>query len=89
MTGHFSFASLTKGNGTFDLVRMYLTCQLKASAPHLVWAFGHFLTFFAGIRYWLAVATFSWSGYDMWYRVAYLGAIVSYGVVIYKSFGVR
>lgn len=24
-----------------------------------------------------------------WYTVAYLGAIVSYGVVVYKSFGVR
>ena len=40
------------------------------------------------MRYWLAVAAFSWTGYDLWYRLAYLGAIVSYGVVIYKSFGV-
>lgn len=63
--------------------------QLKASAPHLIWAFGHFLTFFAGARYLLAAVTFSWQGYDLWYRLAYLGAIVSYGVVIYKSFGVR
>ena len=39
------------------------------------------------MRYWLAVAAFSWTGYDLWYRLAYLGAIVSYGVVIYKSFG--
>lgn len=62
--------------------------QLKASAPHLVWAAGHFLTFFAGVRYLLTVATFSWNGYDLWYRVAYFGAIISYGVVIYKSFGV-
>lgn len=36
----------------------------------------------------MASATFAWSGYDLWYKVAYLGAIVSYGVVIYKSFGV-
>ncbi|WFD30581.1 hypothetical protein MSPP1_001602 [Malassezia sp. CBS 17886] len=62
--------------------------MLKASAPHLVWAAGHFLTFFAGVRYFITVATFSWSGYDWWYKAAYLGAIVSYGVVIYKSFGV-
>lgn len=62
--------------------------QLKASLPHLVWAFGHFLTFFAGARYMVATATFAWSGYGLWYRLAYIGAIISYGVVIYKSFGV-
>ena len=62
--------------------------QIKASAPHLVWALGHFLTFVAGMRYLVTAATFAWSGYDIWYRVAYLGAIISYGVVIYKSFGV-
>lgn len=62
--------------------------QLKASAPHLVWAAGHLLTFLAGVRYLFAAATFSWAGYELWYRIAYLGAIVSYGVVIYKSFGV-
>ncbi|KAI3623091.1 Transmembrane nucleoporin [Malassezia furfur] len=62
--------------------------MLKASAPHLIWAAGHFITFLAGFRYLLTIATFSWAGYDAWYRVAYFGAIVSYGVVIYKSFGV-
>ncbi|WFD06134.1 Transmembrane nucleoporin [Malassezia vespertilionis] len=40
------------------------------------------------MRYLLAVATFSWQGYDIWYRLAYIGAILSYGVVIYKSIGV-
>ncbi|WFD34533.1 hypothetical protein MCUN1_001374 [Malassezia cuniculi] len=62
--------------------------MIKASAPHLVWAFGHFLTFIAGVRYLIASATFSWTGYDLWYKFAYFGAIISYGVVIYKSFGV-
>lgn len=53
-----------------------------------MWAAGHFLTFFAGLRYLITAATFSTAGYEIWYRVAFYGAIISYGVVIYKSFGV-
>ncbi|PWN44232.1 hypothetical protein IE81DRAFT_321634 [Ceraceosorus guamensis] len=61
-----------------------------ASTPHLVWAAGHFFTLLAGLRYLLGTITFATSGGGLsaWYRIAYLGAIVSYGVVVYKSFGV-
>ncbi|PWN49655.1 hypothetical protein IE53DRAFT_317244, partial [Violaceomyces palustris] len=59
-----------------------------ASTPHLVWAAGHFLSFLAGLRYLFAVTTFSASGLGRWYTIAYFGAITSYCVVVYKSFGV-
>lgn len=44
--------------------------------------------FLAGLRYLLGVLTFSAPQLGRWYTAAYLGAIVSYGVVVYKSFGV-
>lgn len=59
-----------------------------ASTPHLVWAGGHFLTFLCGLRYLLGVAFLQGASLSKWYTVAYLGALVSYGVVVYKSFGV-
>ncbi len=61
-----------------------------ASTPHLVWAGGHFLVLAAGLRYLLSALTF-WSsgGRSSWaYSATYLGAVISYGVVVYKSFGV-
>ena len=47
----------------------------------------------AGLKYLFSTVTstitFSSSGPGkFWYSLAYLGAIVSYGVVVYKSFGV-
>jgi hypothetical protein len=59
-----------------------------ASTPHLVWAAGHFLTFIAGLRFLIGTFLFSSAALGRWYSVAYLGAVVSYGVVVYKSFGV-
>lgn len=59
-----------------------------ASTPHLVWAAGHALTLAAGLRFLIGTLTFSSANLNMWYSLAYLGAVVSYGVVVYKSFGV-
>lgn len=59
-----------------------------ASTPHLVWAGGHFLTFICGLRYLIGALLLSGSALSRWYTAAYLGAIVSYGVVVYKAFGV-
>lgn len=59
-----------------------------ASTPHLIWAGGHFLTFVCGLRYLVGVVFLQASALSKWYTVAYLGALVSYGVVVYKSFGV-
>ncbi|CCF50237.1 hypothetical protein NDA11_004802 [Ustilago hordei] len=62
----------------------------SASTPHLVWAAGHFLCFFAGLRYLAGTLMFATSGGGLsrWYTAAYVGAIISYCVVVYKSFGV-
>ncbi|SPO31181.1 related to POM33 - transmembrane nucleoporin involved in nuclear pore complex distribution [Ustilago trichophora] len=62
----------------------------SASTPHLIWAAGHFLCFFAGLRYLVGTLMFATSsgGLSRWYYAAYLGAIISYCVVVYKSFGV-
>ena len=63
-----------------------------ASTPHLVWAGGHFVLLIFGIRCILSLlSVWSWGTNDTsnWsYRIAYLGAIISYGIVVYKSFGV-
>jgi transmembrane protein 33 len=42
----------------------------------------------AGLRFLLGVFTFNTPNLKHWYTLAYLGAIISYGVVVYKSFGV-
>lgn len=62
----------------------------SASTPHLIWAAGHFLCFFAGLRYLAGMLMFATSsgGLSRWYTATYLGAIISYCVVVYKSFGV-
>lgn len=54
-----------------------------------MWAAGHFLVFIAGTRFLVGTLLMSSAALRHWYTVAYLGAIVSYGVVVYKSFGVR
>ncbi|PWY99269.1 hypothetical protein BCV70DRAFT_212122 [Testicularia cyperi] len=61
-----------------------------ASTPHLIWAAGHFLCFFAGLRYLAGTAMFATKAgaLSRWYTATYLGAIISYCVVVYKSFGV-
>jgi hypothetical protein len=59
-----------------------------ASTPHLVWAAGHFVVFLSGLRFLLGVFTLNTPNLKHWYTIAYLGAIVSYGVVVYKSFGI-
>jgi hypothetical protein len=46
------------------------------------------LVFLSGLRFLLGVVTFNTPNLRHWYTLAYLGAIVSYGVVVYKSFGV-
>ncbi|EPQ27359.1 uncharacterized protein PFL1_05279 [Pseudozyma flocculosa PF-1] len=62
----------------------------SASTPHLIWAAGHFLCFFAGLRYLLATVMLGTTsgGLARWYAATYIGAITSYCVVVYKSFGV-
>lgn len=61
----------------------------SASTPHLIWAAGHFLCFLSGLRYLLGTALLSTSNgaLSRWYTATYLGAIISYCVVVYKSFG--
>jgi len=57
----------------------------SASAQHYVWAAGHFLLLFAATRYLLAWIMFRSAGYPKLYSLSYIGAIVSYAIVCYKS----
>ncbi|CAO1632871.1 unnamed protein product [Parajaminaea phylloscopi] len=60
-----------------------------APTPHLIWAAGHLLTLVCGARYIFGSLLFNSSPtLSRWYTVAYLGALVSYGVVVYNRFGV-
>jgi len=55
--------------------------------PHYAWAAGHFILLLASLRYILAWVTFKAAAYTFWYKLAFLGAIVSYAIVVYKSLG--
>ncbi|KAI8605639.1 hypothetical protein EDD21DRAFT_363107 [Dissophora ornata] len=60
--------------------------QTLVKGPQFVWWLGHVtLLICAGfyMPYWL---TFNYKAGSHWYARAFLGAIVSYGVVVYKSF---
>jgi len=57
-----------------------------ATTQHYLWASGHFLLLIASIRYviaWVMLKSVSAS----WYRVSYIGALVSYAIVCQKSLG--
>ncbi|KAG8895364.1 hypothetical protein FRB99_000624 [Tulasnella sp. 403] len=49
---------------------------------------GHFLLLVSSIRYLLSWLTFKSTSYTVWYQAAYVGAIMSYAIVVYKSLGV-
>ncbi|KAL0094004.1 hypothetical protein F4703DRAFT_1833332 [Phycomyces blakesleeanus] len=51
-----------------------------------LWFTGHLLTLFSALLYVISLVTFSSS--TKGYTMAYIGAIISYGVVIYKSHGI-
>ncbi|KAK4049780.1 Transmembrane nucleoporin [Microbotryomycetes sp. JL221] len=56
------------------------------SYPHYVWAFGHF-TVLAGTIYTI-IGIITFSSRNKSYYVSYAGALVSWGIVVYKSLGI-
>jgi len=54
--------------------------------PQFFWWLGHITTFISSVFYLFGFVTFNSNPAN--YTRAYLGALVSYGVVVYKSFGV-
>jgi len=59
-----------------------------ASTQHYAWAAGHFLLLTAALRYILAWLTFKSAAYAWWYKTAFLGALMSYAIVVYKALGI-
>ncbi|GAA6020165.1 hypothetical protein JCM11491_005551 [Sporobolomyces phaffii] len=57
----------------------------KVSYPHYAWAVGHGLVLLGTIHTFLGFITLSFRSKS--YYVAYAGAIVSWGIVVYKSLG--
>ncbi|GJN88219.1 hypothetical protein Rhopal_001184-T1 [Rhodotorula paludigena] len=57
----------------------------KVSYPHYAWAAGHFLVLLGTIHTLLGLVTFSSRSKS--YYLAYGGAILSWGIVVYKSLG--
>ncbi|EOQ99641.1 hypothetical protein E3P88_01261 [Wallemia ichthyophaga] len=61
---------------------------MARSALHYSWAAGHAILFLSTLKYVLGLLTLK-SGLIGWaYKLSYFGAIVSYGVVVFKSFGI-
>ncbi|KAH8120541.1 hypothetical protein DFH11DRAFT_1560633 [Phellopilus nigrolimitatus] len=56
-------------------------------AQHYVWAGGHFLLLVCATKYLLAWLTLRSTGQSKLYSLSYFGALVSYAVVCFKSFG--
>jgi len=56
-----------------------------ATYQHYVWAGGHFLFLLCALKYLLAAITFRAAGQGKYYSIAYVGAVVSYAIVCYKS----
>jgi hypothetical protein len=55
--------------------------------PQFTWWCGHCIVLFCTTIYFWHWCTLSWSEGINYYYAAYLGAMLSYGVVVYKSFG--
>lgn len=55
--------------------------------PQFTWWCGHCIVLFCTTIYFWYWITLSWSEGINYYYTAYLGAMLSYGVVVYKSFG--
>jgi len=56
--------------------------------PHYIWAFGHFVVLLTTFWYLKAYVTFQSGNYAWWYKASFLGSIISYAIVCYKSLGV-
>jgi len=60
---------------------------MAPNKPHYAWASGHILVVLCAARYILAWITFKSGKSSWWYSIALLGALLSYGIVVYKSLG--
>ncbi|OZJ04835.1 hypothetical protein BZG36_02324 [Bifiguratus adelaidae] len=54
--------------------------------PQFLWFIGHVMTLVGSILFWISAISFKSTRYS--YIAAFLGACISYGVVVYKSFGI-
>ncbi|KAG5518086.1 hypothetical protein PMAC_003272 [Pneumocystis sp. 'macacae'] len=59
--------------------------QFLIKHPQFVWFIGHTVLLLFSIRYLLSYITFS-SVYLFFYRTAFVGAILTYGIVVYKTY---
>jgi len=57
-----------------------------ATTQHYLWAGGHFLLLLSALRYLLAYGMLKTVS-PWWYKASFLGALVSYAIVCYKSLG--
>jgi len=60
---------------------------MAPNKQHYGWAAGHFLMVLCATRYILTWVTFKSGKYSWWYNFAFAGALLSYGIVVYKSLG--
>jgi len=60
---------------------------MAPNKQHYAWAAGHFLVVLCAARYILTWITFKSGRYSWWYSFAFAGALLSYGIVVYKSLG--
>jgi len=61
---------------------------MSSQTQHYYWAGGHGLMFFTGLRYLLGWCTFKAAPLTWWYKAAFVGALLSYFIVIKKSLGI-
>jgi len=60
---------------------------MAPNKQHFAWATGHILVVLCATRYLLTWVAFKSGKYSWWYNLAFVGALLSYGIVVYKSLG--
>jgi len=58
-----------------------------ASTQHYIWAGGHFVLLFASLYCLFSAVTFRKIAFTWWYRTAFTGGLLSYGIVCFKALG--
>lgn len=59
--------------------------QTLVQHPQFAWWVGHVVLLISAIRYGFSVISFTTASSQFYYRTAFVGAVLTYGVVIYKT----
>lgn len=68
-------------------VQQLSTASAMASSQHYIWAGGHFVLLFASLYCLYSTIFFRKIAFAWWYKTAFTGGLISYGIVCFKALG--